>query len=390
MRRSACLVLVVLMFIYVEWPGAVLGGALENHAIGIKASTMACSFTGLADDASAVHHNPGGLVFNEKEVWYGEAYILSGISKVKYTEGDITEKSETNFFIPGFFLAKTYENWGFGVGYYTSFAGGGVEYDDFQNSGHDLESYLGLAPFTAAAAYKITPDLSLGASFSIYTGYMGSKSFREDSPDNYTEVETEYSGFAGYGYSVGMMYKPSEKVSVGVIFRSEFDAEIDGDSTIAGIKYDSEVNYTVPYMFSIGFGYKPNPKLTFCFSYIHIPFEDLDTYDITTNGVTESRESNYKEGKALGAGVEYILNATIKLWGGCVYGASATKETGINPVAPDSDKLQSSIGLGWHITPSMELGISAILSIGFDPVTSDIRELDHDPYMLMSGVRFSY
>ena len=141
--------------------GNAFGGALENHAIGIKATSMACSFTGVADDASAVHHNPAGLAFNEKDSWYGETYLLSGISKTEYTENAVTDKSDTAFHIPGFFLAKTFEKWAFGVGYYVSFAVVGVEYDIFQNSGNDLEAYVGMAPLTAATAYKITPALSI-------------------------------------------------------------------------------------------------------------------------------------------------------------------------------------------------------------------------------------
>ncbi len=365
------------------------GGALENNAIGIKAATMACSFAGLADDASAVYHNPAGLSFNKKNIWYGEAYVLSGISKTEYNEGPEADKSETAFHIPGFFLAKTYEKWAFGVGHYTSFAGGGVEYDDFQDSGHDREAYLGLSPFTSTAAYKITPELSLAVAFSIYTGYMGSKSQEEISSNNFAEVKTEYSGYSGYGYSMGIMYKPFQTFNVGIRFRGEFDTEIDGHSRTTGIRNGSEVDFTIPYMISIGFSYKPNSDLTFCFAYMSVPWGDLEHFDIKTQGVTQRNPSNYKDGKVIGLGVEYIMSREFKLWGGICYGACATRGTGIDAVAPDSNKIQPSIGVGWNITKSLELGISALISFGIDSEESGIRELYHDSYMLITGVRFN-
>jgi long-subunit fatty acid transport protein len=390
MCKGAVSVIITFIFLSINLSDNVWGGALENNAIGIKATAMACSFTGVADDASAVHHNPASLAFNEKEIWYGETYLLSGISKTKYTEGAMTDKNDTNFYIPGFFIAKTYEKWAFGVGYYTSFAGGGVEYEDFQNSGYDLEAYLGLAPLTLAAAYKITPKLSLGVTFSIYTGYMGSKSLKETLPDNYEEVETEYSGFAGYGCSMGIMYKPSKTFSVGLLVRSAIDTKIDGESKIAGIKYDSDVDFTIPYTVSIGFGYKPYPDLTFSLAYFHVPWKELDKIDITTEGITQSNVTNFADGKLIGLGVEYILNSDFKLWGGLSYGACATKNIGISPVAPDSNKVQPSIGVGWNITQSLELSMSVVLSFGYDTEKSGIRELSHDSYMLMTGVRFKF
>ena len=390
MNKSAFSVVIIGILICINLPGNAMGAAIENNAIGIKATAMACSFTGVADDASAVHHNPGGLAFNETGTWYGEAYVLSGVSKTKYVEDSMTDKSSTNFHIPGFFLARTFEKWAIGVGYYVSFAGGGVEYDNFQNSGYDLESYMGLSPLTTAAAYKISPELSLGASISLYTGNMGSTSLQEIAPGNYTEVETEYSGLAGYGYSVGMMYKPSAEFSLGLFVRSEIDAEMDGDSKVNGIKYDSEVAFNIPYMFSVGFGYKPLPDLTLSLSYTYIPWEKLDTIDVTTVGFTQSAATNYKDGLILGLGVEYLLNNEFTLWGGLVYGACGTKGEGISPIAPDSNKIQPSLGIGWNITQSVELAVSAIVTFGFEEEEFDTRSLDHDVYMLMSGVRFKF
>ena len=48
-------------------------GAFDNRIIGIKGFIMGNALTGIADDVSAVHYNPAGLVFNE-HTWDTEIY----------------------------------------------------------------------------------------------------------------------------------------------------------------------------------------------------------------------------------------------------------------------------------------------------------------------------
>jgi long-subunit fatty acid transport protein len=52
----------------------VFAGGFENNVIGIKGSAMGFAITGIADDASAVYYNPGGLILTNEESWQGEIY----------------------------------------------------------------------------------------------------------------------------------------------------------------------------------------------------------------------------------------------------------------------------------------------------------------------------
>ena len=135
---------------------------------------MGMGFTavGIADDASAVFHNPGGLAYNDKNTWYAEIYANYAFTNIQYKANSITDKSDEKFIIPGFFVSKTFNNWAFGFGSYIPFAGGGTAYDNFQNSGQDLEFSAGWNAFTAAAAYKLNQSFSIGGGISIYTGEM--------------------------------------------------------------------------------------------------------------------------------------------------------------------------------------------------------------------------
>ena len=123
------------LFLFLNCVGNVFGAGFNNTNIGIKGIGMGLCLTGIADDASAVYYNPGGLVFNDKNTWYAEVYGYYALTKFEYTEDSKTEESNDPVIIPSLFISKTYENWGVGFGFYVPFAGGGTAYDNFQNSG---------------------------------------------------------------------------------------------------------------------------------------------------------------------------------------------------------------------------------------------------------------
>jgi len=79
--------------------------------------------------------------------------------------------------------------------------------------------------------------------------------------------KSEYDGIAGYGAHIGFMYEPAEKFTLGFVARSEVPIEMDGKEKIAGIKRDSEVEFTLPHYFTLGLGYKPDNDLTFGLSF---------------------------------------------------------------------------------------------------------------------------
>jgi len=148
----------------------VFGGAFDNPAIGSKAIGMGTAFTGIADDASAVFYNPGGLIFNKDESWHCELYAYWIKLNYDYTEGSITDESNEGSINSGFFISKKYKDWALGFGYYVPFAGGGSLYENFQGSDFDLEASAGFAAITPAIAYKLRSDLSVGMGLSAYMG----------------------------------------------------------------------------------------------------------------------------------------------------------------------------------------------------------------------------
>ena len=354
------------------------GGGFDNPTLGIKAMGMGLAPTGIADDASAVFFNPGGMVFNEDDTLYAEAYTYYAPTDFQYTENSTTEKSNEAFIIPGFFISKRFGHWAFGCGSYIPYAGGGTAYDNFQDRG-DLESYAGWFAFTPAVAYRLGQTFSVGAGLSLYVGKMEGEELG---------VKSEFDGIAGYGGHIGFLYKPTDKFGVGFTARSEVPIEMDGTLKMGGLKIDSEVEFTFPYSFTLGFGYEPAPNFILGFSTSYTLWNHMDEITIKPKGQPAIDDpTGYKNNWVLGLGMEYRTNNRLTYRAGLKFDQGATKDKWLNARSNDVDKLTPGIGIGYNITESMELNIAGLVVFGLEK-EYDSKKYDQDDFAFIVGLRF--
>ncbi len=373
-NRLVCLV----MILAVLFPVTTFAGGYDNSSVGAKAYPMASAFTAIADDSSAVYHNPAGLSFLEGDTWYGQFYNNLYFAEITY-ETDIRDKSDEVYVIPGFFIAKRIGKWGFGYGSYIPYAGGGgAKYKNFQGSRYKTEGAAGFNAFTPAISYQFSPKLSVGAGFSMYWGVMESKAYQ------YMRVETEYDGVSGYGLHTGLLYKPADKWSLGLCIRSRVKMEMDGDVTADGKKSKSEVEYTLPYYISFGIGYKPDSKLTLSLDFCHMAWRDMDEMEFITWGETDDnitagtktiRKTWYDDSWRIGLGMEYQLKDNLALRGGLKYSGNATQRRGLDVsddvnilVSPSSDidMLVYSLGFAYDYSKKIEIDVTANHTYGLE------------------------
>lgn len=374
---SVCIALIL----SITFVTSIFGGAFDNPAIGSKAIGMGTAFTGIADDASAVFYNPGGLVFNKKDTWYCELYTYRITLNYDYTEGSRTEESSEAAINPGFFISKRYGDWALGFGYYIPFAGGGSAYDDFLGNGYDLESSAGFAAVTPAVAYKLRPNLSVGMGLSVYMGGV------EREKDG---VEMEYDGIAGYGGHISLMYRPTEKWRIGFTARSPVPIEMDGEVKIAGIKYDSEIEFTFPSSYTLGLGYQLNPNVLFSLSLSYRLWGHMDDIKTTTDIQGKYKEkTGYKNSWVLGAGLEYWITSDLAFWAGVVFIQGATKNEKLNAETNDVDMLDPNIGFAYKITDSIEMDFNCVYNYGFEE-TYDNKKFSFENLLFCLGLRFNF
>jgi len=359
------------------------GGGMDNNGIGTKGYSMGNAITAIADDASAVYYNPAGLAFLDKNTWYAETYAWVNFTDFEYKANSISDKSDEKFINFGFFFSKAYEKWAVGFGGYVPYAGGGTKYDSFQGMPYDLEFIAGFFALTPAIAYRLSPEFSVGIGTSIYFGMMELDRF---DPSILAQRKSEYDGIAGYGGHIGFYYEPVEKFSLGLVARSAVPIEMEGEEKVAGIKKDSEVDFTIPYYFTLGLSYKPDKDFTFGVSSSYMLWGDTDRITFTTEGIKNRIQTYYKNSFLLGAGIEYRIADETALWAGLKFVQGATEKKGLNPASNDVDLLVPSIGIAYQITKTVEAALTVIYAIGFEEEV-DSQKYDADFLNIQFGVR---
>lgn len=357
--------------------GNALGLGLDNAAVGIKASVMGTAFSGIADDASAVHHNPSGLSFNDKEILYAQVYTHYQFVGFTRTGQAGKDESDERYINPGFFMSKTYDKWAFGFGYYLPFGGGGFAFDDLGGiPGNDVEILLGLVAIHPAVAYHLRPDLSIGVGIFMYMGNY---------EQEFLGYENEYDGIAGYGGNIGVMYKPSDRLGIGFNVRSKSSIEMDGEEKQAGIKHDSEIEFDLPYYFDLGFGYKPTPNLTLGLNLVRMTWSDTDEYKFTRLGYVDT---HLKDSWRLGLGLEYLFSSKLTIRAGLKYISPSSDKKYLYAGSSEIDLWTWTTGVAYALSESIELDFAGLFTHGSE--THDSQKYKAEHFFITVGARLRY
>jgi len=374
-----------------------LAGALDNSFVGTKAIAMAGAFTGIASDASAVYFNPAGLAFLASDATHFEVYGYLSLTKFRYENAGALFESNEKFPVPGLFAARRFDRFALGFGYYIPYGGGGTAYQDFMGTGIELKSAAGVQAFTAAAAYAITPGLSVGAGVSMYVGVVDTRAPQTISQPvpALVDYESEYNGRSGYGWNLGLLYKPTDALSVGVSVISPTSVRMEGEERVrieafgADATNDSEIELGTPWYFAAGLGYQLHPGLTLGLSAAWMGWSKEDEVIIAHGGTAESTRvpTHYKNSYRVSAGMEYVASKKLTLRAGLKYQPGATEDDYLIPSSNDVDLIVPSLGIGYRVGKTLELDLATFYVSG-RRTTHGQESFDQDHVMLVAGLRW--
>ena len=374
-----------------------LAGALDNSFVGTRAIAMAGAFTGLANDASAVSYNPAGLAFLAPGGTLIEAYGYLSLTKFTYENAGTVFRSNEKFPVPGLFAAHSFDRLALGFGYYIPYGGGGTAYQDFMGTGVELKSAAGVQAFTAAAAYEITPHLSVGAGVSLFVGVLDTRvpQMISQPVPALVDYESEYNGRSGYGWNLGALYKPTDALSVGASVISPSKVRMEGEERIripafgADATNDSEIELGVPWYFTAGLGYLLNPGLTLGLSACWMNWSDEREVIITHDGTDDSTRvaTHYKNSYRVSVGMEYVASKRLTLRAGLKYQPGATEDDYLIPSSNDVDLVVPSLGVGYRVGRMLELDLAAFIVSG-RRTRHGQESFDQDHVMVVAGLRW--
>jgi long-subunit fatty acid transport protein len=296
---------------------------------GARALGMGGAFIAVADDATAASWNPGGLtqlerpelslVYNWK--WYSEEFATTRF--IHPDDRFDTNFSDINYFsyVQPFGWTLGGRNLVFSINYQRQYdferrLNLGVQRVSYPTSRFGRAAYQkldieykqegGLASLTPAFALELTNQFSIGLALNIWneslisgnewdelqetritTGFFGAAPLSRAKVRN----ARKYRNFKGTNYTLGMLYKPNDRWSLGAVYHAPLVAELDYtefESVLYEInngvaqpyripeRYSTRYRIEFPSAYGLGAAYRfPNDKLTLT---LDVTRRDWDEY----------------------------------------------------------------------------------------------------------------
>lgn len=383
---------------------AVAGGfQLNEH--GARAMARGGAFAANASDASAIFFNPAGLAFQKN------GSILAGVTLIApsatfwgpHNLGLNDEiKMESQIFNP-INLYATYplmEGLTAGVGVYNPY-GLGTKWPKGwigKNISEDIE--VQTFYISPTIGYQVTDQLAIGVGFNVV---LGSATFTRVSTAALSpepRAELEFSGSA-YGFNVGVMFKPTEELSLGATYRSEVTVEATGTAKFdpsysvlpAG---DISSKLPLPATALVGVAYKLMPELEIEADYQFVgwsAYKELAIEfkaDPTKNTVSPK---DYEDSYIVRVGAEYTVSDDLQLRAGYLSDRSPVKTEFVEPLLPDANRNGFNVGLGYKLADNIKLDLSYLLLLFEDRKAENTEVAFDGVYRNMAnllGINFGY
>ena len=216
--------------------------------------------------------------------------------------------------VPSHFLVKTLTDdvkLGFSV---VGLMGGGLDYGkDFVGRYGAYRAVLAGVAFSPSLAYQVNEDFSIGAGVSaVYTTYdQDIAVLQPGNVDGRVSInQVDDWGFTSF---YGLTYQLNDQALIGVVYRPEWDAELEGDVNFSNFVGPTptansiDVDWTNPQVLQVGLQYKINDKYTL---FVDADWEDWSEFSDNQlsfqGGVLNpvvSIDRNWKDTYHLGIGV---------------------------------------------------------------------------------------
>lgn len=353
-------------------------GGFQINLQGQKQTGMGHTGTGLCLDNASILFNPGALSFLDslKGIYIGASFIMPRSTYLDYASRYITHPVKhigTPFTLYAVYKFKKAKKWNCGLGIYTPF-GSKVQWeDDWKGQFLIREIDLKTIFIQPTVSFKINDKIGIGAGFIYATGSFALRKGVpiQDSTGNYGEGVLEGKA-SGYGFNAGIYFKASEKISIGIDYRSEVKVSVNGgtaDFEVASsvAQYFPSTTFStqlrLPQVATIGLGFTPNNKLKLAFDMNYVGWKSYDSliidFDENTDKLKDIHSARmYKNVYIFRLGAQYKLNEKWTVRCGTYYDMSPVKAGYLTPETPDADKLGITIGASFNVTKKIHVDAS--------------------------------
>jgi len=410
--------------LFVSISGIATAGLMDTLGLGSKATSMGGAFAAYADDPFAVYYNPAGLTQIKRfTVSNG---IHAAYPSIKVNNFHV-EGGELRNGIGSFNIEETYPNKidaninGFhdisnmekiapaphfacsyplsqqivaGFGFYAPFGaeaywnGNPEENPGAYNSTYGKFVRIAATP---SMAYKVNERLSFGFGISLgFTEVISERIYYlppvvqkqisdslgvQSQLDRKIQAALDVNGQKlkanfldpfNYSYNIGLMYRPSEKVTFGFTYRSRTEIELSGEVEFEGVKkdygtidgrpilthVDGETKVDLPPQIQVGLRCQPSEDLSLEIDYVWTKWSIVQGYTVflepklLDNRSSEYYRRDWEDTSQIRFGLEWVADDFITIRTGYFFDPSPVPDDTFDFSSSDVDKKVFSLGVG--------------------------------------------
>ena len=398
--------------------GSSWAGNVDTYGIGSRATALGGAYAANAEGPFAAYYNPAGLTQTESPVASVGLMVIDPDLKAKNLEvantnigpTNVSDESD-NLYPPHLgFAMPINDKWSVGVAAYAPF-GLHLKWEDNPNknplSYNSYESWYDRKVVTPTVAYKLNKQWSFGFAVSLgrssaghyYNSYglyqLGQQlTANPMSPWNNGpitgSIEGDMTDSFNYSANLGIMYQPTRNWHIGLTYRSQADADFDGEMEFKNLspaekqaingylqsqgitdtlndEYDISMDSVDhPDQVQLGIRYQINPDLSLEGDVVwtrwsmvddqKVKIDDADAaYIALRGGDKEVYKRDWDDTRQVRIGVEWQTTDMITLRGGYFYDPSPIPDDTFDAVWADADKKTYSLGAGFALTDSWTL-----------------------------------
>jgi long-chain fatty acid transport protein len=357
-------------------------GGYQVRLQGQRQTGIGLIGTPFAFGASSIFYNPGSLSFMKEK--YSLSGGVSGInSKIVFREqdSDYTARTDNKMSTPFYFYgaAKITDDLTVGAGVFTPF-GSSTNWDDNWNGRYLIQNIALSAIFIQPTiSYKFKDKFGIGAGLDIV---LGSVDLNQQIPAPVNGKVNLNGKSTAFGFNVGGFFKPTEKINIGIDYRSKVNMKVDdGDATFTDIPTALASYFVSPNKFSaelplpgnldFGISYQVSEKLLMAVELNAIFWSVYDSLIIdfkeNNDKLSDSRNPReYGDGFIPRIGVEYKFNDKLTARAGVYYDATPTNEEYFTPETVSLTQFAFTLGLSYMPVKGLSIDLSYLQLEGFE------------------------
>lgn len=367
---------------------------------------LAMGHTGVAvvNSAEVTFFNPAGMSFLDKKfnLSVGGSALFA---KTRYQNAQFNQTGATDNMGTPFNLYATYKinDWvSAGLAVYTPY-GSSVEWDQDWAGAHLVNNIDLQAIFIQPTiSFKIEDVFSIGGGPIFVQGAVNFNrnlsmgTLLSDNEGNKTDVTLDAKGISATGYNIGMMFKPTKQITLGLDYRSEIIMEArGGEATVSeapnfvqpgtnpmldptkSVLGNTTFNADLPLPAEItaGISYQATDKWLFAFDYNHTKwsvYQNLNVEfiktDLNQSNIPNSvNPRNYKDVSSYRFGAQYKATEKFTLRAGWYFDESPVQDGYFAPETPRNDSNGYTGGLTYQVNSKLGIDLS-FLYLHFDEI----------------------